>query len=458
MFSIKLNTFLFLTVCLTLSCSFSSEEKGLILTLISESEIDGSQNTLVNQPIEVLVTNQDNEPVEGVLLNTVTTGSVSETNPVTNSDGIATISWTLGEDYDQMLNISLKDDRSISVNITAIAKYKYSVPEDDNDGWIIGNIEEYIDNMNLFIDGIDKIRLGGYGEIHSILVIKDRKLLAEAYYPGTNSSGNFIDFDRFTKHEVQSASKSFRSALIGIAIDQGYIKAHDDSLHSFFPEFPTLKEEGKSNILLDNVLTMSSGFQWDESGGDLDNMYRLPYLQWHQFVISKPIQFVPGSTFEYNTGASIMLNRVIINSIDTGFNEFLDTYYASKVESAELPGVGGPIHALTTPRDMAKLGYVFLYDGYWKETKVLSKEWIDKSTEKRFNVGFNLWYGYQWWKTLISSEGNSYEINYANGNGGQLIIYNEELDLVVVSTGGKFGTAGTEIFDFISDYLIPAFK
>ena len=341
----------------------------------------------------------------------------------------------------------------------------YNIPVVDNDGWLVNDLGISDSKKTLLLNGIDKIRRGAYGEIHSLLIVHDKKLVLEKYYSGRNSNGQFINFDRFTKHEVQSSSKSFRSALMGIAIDKGFIDDVDSKLFSFFPELQHLRTPQKDKITLDHMLTMSSGLEWDEwsySFGDprnsLSTLYAKPASQWVSHILGLPLKYEPGSTFAYNTGASISLNTIIINSIPINYESFLRTYYTDLIESKDLPGLGYPLGASTTPRDMAKLGYIFLYDGKWKDIQVLSPEWIEKSITKRFQVNSTLGYGYQWWTRTLRTASTNYDVFYANGNGGQFVIIIKDLDIVIVSTGGKFGTAGDEIFNLIVQHVLPAFE
>lgn len=336
---------------------------------------------------------------------------------------------------------------------------RYTIPPADNDGWIVGDINLSDTKKSRLMDGIDRIEQKAYGEIHSILFVRNKELVFEKYFPGTNSQGQFINFDRFTKHEVQSASKSYRSLLIGIAIDKGYINGVEEKVFDFFPEHQNLLTSEKEDITLDHFLNMASGLDWNEgsSPNTLSQMYALPPNQWLEFLLSRDIEHTPGTTFDYNTGASIALNNIVIKSINTSFTTFLRDNYSNLIESQELPGVGYPLGGETTPRDMAKFGHLFMYNGKWKNTQVISESWVSESLTPKLQVNNALNYGYQWWHRTMNYRGVPYDVNYANGNGGQFVIIIKDLDLIIVSTGGKFGTSGYEIFNFMNDYVFPAF-
>lgn len=451
---------LFYGIVLVASCQKSDDIPAIYeLNVILGDNQNGLQHEELADEIILELSSEKGEVAPNVELNFSGDGYYSPNSTITNDEGRIQLKWTLGEEYNQSLKVSVRNSPKSYVTLHAKAKYNYQQPMSNNDGWDVGDIRNYLVDSKTLFDGIDQIRKGNFIKIHSLLLVKDKKLLLEEYYPGYTSSGEYKDFNINTKHEVQSASKSFRSALIGIAIDNGIIEGVDVPIYSFFPGLSSIFSEEKEKITLEHILTMSSGLQWDEksntSTNDLAEMYSKPYNQWVSYVLDKPVQYAPGTKFVYNTGASIMLNNIIVSR--TNFENFVRTKYADMVKSSDLPGVGNPLAGTTTPRDMAKLGYVFLYDGYWKTTKVVSKTWIDQSTQKVFEVEPGLWYGYQWWiKSLATSKG-TFEVIFANGNGGQFIMYIKEIDLLVVSTGGNFfSNKMWQIYDLLSAYIIPS--
>ena len=139
--------------------------------------------------------------------------------------------------------------------------------------------------------------------------------------------------------------------------------------------------------------------------------------------------------------------------------DFVRENMASPLESANLPGVGNPLGASTRPRDMLKLGQVFLTRGMWKETRVLSEWWVDESLTERFQFSGGVGYGYQWWMRTLNTNAGTYRVQYAAGNGGQYIILVRELDLVIVSTGGNFGSSlMDQIWSMLENGILPAFE
>jgi len=450
------------------ACSEGSDPVYRI-ELVSQPIVLGRQGEVLAQPIVAKVVNESGvvQPQIEVIPFVKNGGGVIE-SATTSSDanGLVTVNWKLGDAWSQGLQISLKNNSETFVTVTANAKYRYNQPETDEDGWLVGNLDGLSNASQLLIaNGVDELRKGDYPEVHGVLVMHNRKLVLEEYYDGTDSNGNFIEWDRFTKHEVQSASKSFRSMLIGIAIEEGAIESVDVPFFSFFPAHEDLEdEESKEEITLDHVLTMSAGFDWDEwnfpfghANNNLSTMYAMPANQWVPYVLGLPMKHAPGSTFAYSTGTSLMLANVISNSIDTDLRTFTRQYYSDLVEGTS---VNDPNGNRMTPREMAKMGYLYLYDGKWKENQVVSKAWIEKSITPRFaNVGFSGGYGYQWWIKTFRTSDKAYDCYYASGNGGQFVVVNKELDLVVVFTGGNFGSPQMfNILDWMEDHIFSAYE
>ena len=106
--------------------------------------------------------------------------------------------------------------------------YKYRQPHDFKDGLKTGSIENSGLDTSLLAEMTHKIINGTYPNVHSVLIVKDGKLLFEEY---------FYEYNRDSLQEMRSASKSIMSALTGIAIDKGFIKSKDEKVLSYFPEY-----------------------------------------------------------------------------------------------------------------------------------------------------------------------------------------------------------------------------
>ena len=236
---------------------------------------------------------------------------------------------------------------------------------------------------------------------------------------------------------IRSCSKSVTSALIGIAIDKGHIKGVSQPVLDFFPERVAKNlDDDKKAMTLEHLLTMSSGLDCRDNyryrWAGLWQMRRSP--DWVQYMIDLPMAEAPGSNFNYCNGVTFLLSAILQQK--TGMNALIfaekhlfeplgitDYWWLSNPQGI-IPGYS-KLHI--RPRDMAKIGYLFLKNGMWEDKQIISSQWIKDSTRKHFPTTGSLGYGYQWWTT------DSHEY-MAMGYGGQFIFVVPDKNIVAVFT------------------------
>ncbi len=283
---------------------------------------------------------------------------------------------------------------------------------------------------------------------HSILVVKDSKLVYERYFHDENEQ----DFTETTKHVQFSATKSFTSALIGIAIDKGFINSTDDKFLDYFPEYSGLSMDSRvENITIHHLLTMTSGLNFDDSYSDI----------WYMGVVNDTVEYIitrsmygdPGASHVYNSGSSQLLSALITKATNQSTYEFALQYLFEPLgmERSDVIWVSssdgvyhGGIGLFMTPRNMAKFGQLYLNNGTWEGERIISEEWIYNSTIDFMATSPN--YGYHFW---IDEDRYS-----ARGYGGQMIIMVPEHDLVVVTTARAEHTRSLTIPDLVIDSII----
>ena len=323
---------------------------------------------------------------------------------------------------------------------------------------------------------VASIHAGSYPNVHSILIVKDGKLVFEEYfsgyawdYDGDDFKGELIDFDAHTQHNLASVTKSFTSALIGITIDKGFILGVDEKVFSFFPEYDGLRDERKDKLTLEHLLTMTSGLEWNgmdvpvstrDTRNDLIQLFLVddPVA----YVLGKPVVDEPGAHWYYNGGGTNVLGEVIREATGTRMDEFAEKNLFAPLGITDYewdfinPDV---IHASGNlslrPRDMAKFGYVYLNDGIWQGERIISADWIRNSTQAHAITPWTTGYGYQWWLATYQSGPHTFDSFYADGWGGQRIMVFSELDMVVVFTGGNY-VEGNPVDEIIVRYILPA--
>ncbi len=282
--------------------------------------------------------------------------------------------------------------------------------------------------------------------LHSLLIIRNGYLVSETY---------FGSYKQDTRHELYSCTKSFVSTLIGIAIDKGYIDGTDHRIVDFFPERTFTNLDGqKKDMLLEDVLTMRSGLDWQEKDSVYREMYQSP--DWVQFVLDKPMAQPPGSLFNYCSGCSHLLSAILQQTTGMNTRDFAEQYLFKPLGISNVnwdtDAVGIPIGGWglqLTPRDMAKLGYLYLQAGQWAGQQIVSAKWVENAAQRHTGTGGDLLgYGYQWW-TYPSLEAYT-----ALGLYGQTIFVMPGSNLVIVTTAEM--DSHDEVFQLIEQYILPA--
>ena len=148
--------------------------------------------------------------------------------------------------------------------------YTYQSPENINDGFDVGSLDEVNIDSALIEKAVNDINRGKYKEVHSLLIFKDDKLVFEEYFEGhkykwdaANYHGDLVIWNRSMSHVMQSVTKSITSTCIGIAIDKGFIESVNQSIFDYLPEHQHLNTDGKDKITIEHLLTMTSGLQLD---------------------------------------------------------------------------------------------------------------------------------------------------------------------------------------------------
>jgi CubicO group peptidase (beta-lactamase class C family) len=371
------------------------------------------------------------------------------------------------------LFIAFSCDKSTGPNDNRV-EYTYRIPERVADGWETASLADVgINPLPLIILMNDLLNRNDH-YVHGILIIKDGKLVFEEYFNGYDRDNRYKEYDRNTLHFQASVTKSFTSALVGIAIDQGFISGVDEKMFSFFPEYQNLSNEEKDKITLAHMLAMASGIPWDESSysyGDPRNDVTQLFIRNDpiRFVLAKPLAAAPGSSFIYNSGTTCVMGEIVEKQSGKSLTAFAEQYLFSQLGISEykwemLPNnvtfASGGLYL--RPRDMAKLGQLYLQKGVWDGNRVISQEWVEASATESIHIVSSehhlpdlIWgYGYQWWLgTFNTGNIDSY---FAAGWGGQYIFVLPELEMVVVMTAGAYSGGYGLFYSIVNDFILHA--
>jgi CubicO group peptidase (beta-lactamase class C family) len=317
--------------------------------------------------------------------------------------------------------------------------YTYQVPEQLDDGWSVSSLQEEDMDTGIIEQVTSKIMSKQFRGIHSLLIVKNGVLVHEAY---------FEDYQRSSLHTVYSITKSISSALIGIAIDQNMIHSIEDPVLSFFPQY-SIPDSNKQKIALRHILTLTSGFNWDEKSypySDPRNTetQMVATSDWMKFVLERPLQSDPGTEWVYNTGSVHLLSGIIKRvsgmyadtfAEQTLFQPLGIIRYEWNKDPQGYPCTGATLQGLRLKsRDTAKFGYIFLNKGRWQEQQVVPEKWVEESTRQHLDIDDDSGFGYLWRTGSFTVNGRTIPHFFAAGYGGQTIHIVPELDLMIVVT------------------------
>jgi CubicO group peptidase (beta-lactamase class C family) len=257
------------------------------------------------------------------------------------------------------------------------------------------------------------------------------------------------------------------SALIGIAINKGYIKNVDQTIVNFFSDrkISNLNEHKKS-ITLENLLTMASGLEcrdsWRYGYVSLEEMMNSD--DWAQYVLDLPTAEPPGERFEYCNGVSYLLSVIIQKTTNMRTLEFAKKNFFGPLGITDVRWETSPQgidigwgRMWLKPHDMAKIGWLYLNKGRWADKQIVPAMWVKESTRAHIDatehrtrqISEALAYGYQWWV-----DSNGYYA--AVGAKGQGIFVLPDKHIVAVFTGDLPDRAAYIIKNLLESYIIPA--
>jgi CubicO group peptidase (beta-lactamase class C family) len=356
-----------------------------------------------------------------------------------------------------------------------IKNYQYTVPAKTNDGWETASLSSVNIDAGLIKELFERIGDNSYKNIHSVLLVKDGKLVVEEYFQGQDSKGQYQTFTRDTLHEMHSATKSVNSILIGIAIDQHSIRGVDEKISTFFPEYSDIfTNKEKDVICLKDLLSMTAGLSWDEwNYPDTDSRNDLVMMaskaDFFRYVLEKPIATTPGAKFVYNSGVSLMLGEIIYKVSGLRADKFAERHLFSPLGITNYSWGKAPNGVVNTlgglalrPRDMAKIGQLLLNGGRWQGKQIVSEKWVKESTKQQIGASqLPTWfladgYGYQWWRGSFHVRGQTVESYSARGRGGQFIMVFPTLQMVAVFTGWNDNELLGQPLDMLQRYILPA--
>jgi CubicO group peptidase (beta-lactamase class C family) len=255
----------------------------------------------------------------------------------------------------------------------------------------------------------------------SVLVSRNGRLVFERYYRGATGKED---------ENVFSVTKSVVSALVGIALREGKLRSLDQRLVDLFPgELEPGTDPRVRTITLRDLLTMTAGYREPRIAASDD---------WVRTLLNRPLSSDPGRAFSYDDGSAHLAGAALAQA--TG--ETLQSYAQRKLFGPigihparwSTDGQGhslGSTGLFLRPRDLQRLGRLYLQHGRWRGRQLVPARWIRESTTTKVRIPHGYAYGYFWWVNT-GPHGGFLALGYA----GQTIAVFPKLDLVVTTTGG----------------------
>ncbi|MGH9795743.1 MAG: serine hydrolase domain-containing protein [Candidatus Acidiferrales bacterium] len=350
--------------------------------------------------------------------------------------------------------------------------YRYQPPIAEQDGWQVGSLHDV---------GLDPEQVAALIErigsadprtnpwpIHSLLIARRGKLVLEEYFYGYGPQRT---------HDMRSASKTFAPMLLGAAAEHGAKITPATPIYPLFDGYEELanSDARKSKLTIEHLMTMTSGLACDDnddsSPGHEDRMQQQEQPDWHKYTLDLPLARDPGGKQAVYCSAGINLLGGVIAQV-TGkwlprlFQEYVagplqfGNYHMNLMPTGDAY-LGGGLYL--RPRDQLKLGQLYLSGGLWNGRRVISQQWVARSTDEHSafkpSFGVDHGYGYGWHLHHVKVGDKVFRQYAAEGNGGQLVLLFPELDLVVAVSGGSYGNFrvwGKWGVDLLPKSILPA--
>ncbi|NGM71868.1 serine hydrolase domain-containing protein [Sphingobacterium sp. SGL-16] len=284
------------------------------------------------------------------------------------------------------------------------------------------------------------------------LIIKNDSIWFEKYYDG---------FDENSLTNSFSMAKSITAALLGKALELGYIISLDEKVKSYLPE---LKGEFAADLAIRDLVTMRSGLEWDERYNSPFSITTKAYFYKNvsKAMLELPIYKFPNQKFKYQSGDTQLLGMVLSKAIPSNLSDFLSEHFW-KLMGAENDALWqiSPEDGIektycciaSNARDFARFGKLYTNNGKWGNRQILDSNYVQQSLQPAAEDSQQ--YGYGWW--LGEYQGK--KIVYMDGHLGQFVISIPEDRIMVVRLGHMHDKSGKRTPDgAFYQYIDKAYK
>lgn len=260
-------------------------------------------------------------------------------------------------------------------------------------------------------------------EMHHFMALRHGKVICEC---------NFAPYPKGMWHITHSMCKSITGMAIGMLIEEGKLKLDENIYDIFSDQINALSKIFRPVITVENLLTMTSGVTFNESGIVSGN-------DWLGSFLNASVNGKPGTEFQYNSLNTYVLSAIVTKRTGETLTEYLTPrlfgplgitkYYWETCPKGITKGGWG---LFLCAEDMAKLGQLYLQRGKWNGQQLVSEYWIEISTARHLKTQNDTYgYGYQLW---MEQRPGSFEYN---GMLGQNVIIYPDMDMVLITNAGN---------------------
>ena len=278
-------------------------------------------------------------------------------------------------------------------------------------------------SSDMLADLLRDLDTSHYTDMHHFMVLRNGKVICEA---------NFAPYRSRIWHVTHSMCKSITGMAIGLLVEEGKLSLDENIYDIFQKKLNTFNKIFRPKVTVENLLTMTSGVTFNESGIVSGNDWLTSYL-------NSSISGTPGENFQYNSLNTYVLSAIVTERTGQSLTEYLEprlfaplgiTRYFWETCPKGITKGGWGLFLCT--EDMAKLGQLYLQKGKWNGQQIIPEFWVEVSTAKhKESIEGTFGYGYQLW---MEARPGSFEFN---GMLGQNVIVYPDMNMVVVTNAGN---------------------
>lgn len=301
-------------------------------------------------------------------------------------------------------------------------------------GWRRSSPEAQGMDSKILADAFEEIRRRQIA-IHGLTIVRNGYLVLDAY---------FWPFEDNLPHDMASVTKSITATLVGVAIGRHKVSGVTQPVTELLGSLPPANlDSRKRRLTVEHLLTMTSGLDCHHEQEEVTLRQMRASRDGIEFILGLPMVAEPGEVYEYCSGAMHMLSGLVtkangMSALDFARRTLFGPLGISEVAwPSDAQGIShgwGDLHL--QPRDMAKIGYLWLRGGRWENQQLVPADWMRAAVQvhSRLVSSPGSGYGYGFWVYPDRSP----PLFEALGRGGQRISVVPAKDLVVVFTGGGF--------------------